>query len=84
MKKIFALTICTALLLSLLLTSCDDGKKDNTLGGSNNIEASDLFDPLGFEAEVYSETVSLSEATEASETTEASEATDASETSAAE
>lgn len=78
MKKIFALTICTALLLSLLLTSCDDGKKDNTLGGSNNIEASDLFDPLGFEAEADSETVSVSD------TTEASEATDASETSAAE
>ena len=78
MKKIFALTICTALLLSLLLTSCYDGKKDNTLGGSNNIEASDLFDPLGFEAEADSETVS------GSDTTEASEATDASETSAAE
>lgn len=78
MKKIFALTICTALLLSLLLTSCDDGKKDNTLGGSNNIEASALFDPLGFEAEADSDT------TESSEATEASEATDASETSAAE
>lgn len=85
MKKIFALTICSALLLSLLLTGCDGEKKDNnTLGGSNNIDASDLFDPLGFEAEADSETASVSDTTEASGTTDVSETTEVSETSAAE